>query len=103
MSARHQGVTALWIGLSCARVGLGLIAAFPLGLGLALAQQPPPPPCQVQLAQALQRSITFQQVAAQEREAIAQYFQEELRKLTEERNELQRRLDELKPQAAKEP
>lgn len=81
---------------------LWLVLPIFLGLGLALAQQPPPPPCQVQLAQALQRSMTFQQTAAQEREAIAMYFQEELRKVTEERNELQHRLDELKAQKKQE-
>lgn len=83
---------------------------FVLGLvGIAFAQQAPTPPCQAQLAQALQRSITFQQAAAQEREAIALYFQEELKRVTAERDTLMQKHEELlqkmsntQPQARKE-
>lgn len=89
---------------------LCLLLLLVLSFGSALAQQPAAPlPCQAQLGQALQRSITVQQIAAQEREAIATYFQTEMQELrakleesVAKREELQRQLEALKPQAAKE-
>ena len=61
--------------------------------GVLLAQTQPvpaPPDCQAQLGAALNRLGTLQTLASQDREAVITYFQQELRKVLEERDALRK-------------
>lgn len=78
-------------------VCIGGLLAWPVH-----AQQPPAPPdCPAQLGQALARTGTAQALAKEDREGVILYFQAELRKLMQERDELKKQVDEGKK--AKEP
>lgn len=78
-----------------------VILLLPLG---TVAQQPASPPdCQTQLGMAHNRAGQYQTLAREDREALILYFQKivqdgqaELRKVVQERDELQRQVNESK-------
>lgn len=75
-----------------------LLVSLVLGMAvLGQAQQPAlHPECQVQLGQALNRMGQQQTLAREDREALILYFQGELRKVMQERDDLRKQVDESK-------
>jgi hypothetical protein len=83
-----------------ALLGLGLLALLHVG---ADAQQPPPPSdAQTQWGACLNRESQQQTLTVQRHEALIVYFQTEMRKAVQERDEARKQVEEMKKAFEKE-